>query len=63
MGEFELITPETKHTVEQALAKGDWSTVESYSRFLGPILQRISAQDPALARQIEQFRRSNPRCQ
>jgi hypothetical protein len=38
-------------------------TVERYSRFLDPILQRISTQDPAQASQIEQFQRSNPRCQ
>jgi hypothetical protein len=63
VGRIELITPETRRTVEQALAKGDWSTVDRYSRFLDPILQRISTQDPARASQIEQFRRSNPRCQ
>jgi hypothetical protein len=62
VGRIELITPETKRTVEQALAKGDWSTVDRYSRFLDPILQRISTQDPAQASQIEQFRRSNPQC-
>jgi hypothetical protein len=63
VGRIELITPETRHTVEQALAKGDWSTVDRYSRFLDPILKRISTQDPARTSQIEQFRRSNPRCQ
>jgi hypothetical protein len=63
VGRIELITPETRRTVEQALAKGDWSTVDRYSRFLDPILQRILTQDPARASQIEQFRRSNPRCQ
>src|SRR3984957_3171358 len=62
VGRIELVTPETKRTVEQALAKGDLSTVDRYSRFLGPILQRISTRDSARASQVEQYRRSAGEC-
>jgi hypothetical protein len=62
VGRIELITPETKRTVEEALAKGDWSTVDRYSRFLEPILQRISTPDAARTSQVEQFRRGAGQC-
>jgi hypothetical protein len=38
VGRIELVTPETKQSVEEALAKGDWPTVDRYARFLEPIL-------------------------
>ena len=56
VGRIELITPETRHAVEEAIAKGDWSTIDRYGRFLDPILQRISSESPLKASQIEQFR-------
>jgi hypothetical protein len=56
VGRIELVTPEIKHSVEQALAKGDWSALDHYTRFLDPILKRISAEGPAMAKHIEQFR-------
>jgi hypothetical protein len=56
VGRIELITPETKRSVEEALSKGDWPTVERYARFVEPILARISAEGPAKAREIEQLR-------
>jgi len=58
VGRIELVTPETMHAVEQAMAAGNRSTVERYGRFLDPILQRISAESPLQASQVEQFRQS-----
>jgi hypothetical protein len=58
VGRIELVTPETQRAVEEAMAKGDWSTMDRYQRFLGPILQRISAENPLKASQVEGFRRS-----
>jgi hypothetical protein len=58
VGRIELITPETKRTVEQAIAKGDWSALGRYARFLDPILKRISSEDSAQASQVDQFRRT-----
>ncbi len=56
VGRIELITSETKRTVEQAMAAKDDSVIARYGRFLDPILTRISAEKPAIADQIEQFR-------
>jgi hypothetical protein len=56
VGRIELVTPETKLSVEEALSKGDWPTVDRYARFLEPILERISAEGPGKARKIEQLR-------
>ena len=58
VGRIELMTPETKRAVERAMGKSDWATIERYERFLGPILARISSEDPLKAGQIEQFRKS-----
>jgi hypothetical protein len=58
VGRIELVTPETERSVEQAFAKGDWSAVERYARFLDPILKRISAEGSVQANQIEQYRRN-----
>jgi hypothetical protein len=41
VGRIELVTPETESSVESAIAKGDWSAINRYSRFLDPILRRI----------------------
>lgn len=56
VGRIELVTPETKRSVEEALIKGEWPTVDRYARFLEPILARISAEGPAKAREMEQLR-------
>ena len=61
VGRIELITPETKRAVEEAMVTGDRSMLERYGRFLDPILQRISAESPSKARQVEQFRQNMPR--
>ena len=58
VGRIELITPETKRSVKEAITKSDWSAIERYGRFLDPILTRISAEIPAQAKQIEQLRQS-----
>ncbi len=41
VGRIELITPATRQTVEEALAKGDVATLQRYRRFLNPILESI----------------------
>ena len=56
VGRIELVTPETKRSVEEALSKGDWPTVDRYARFLDPILARISSESPAKAREVEELR-------
>jgi hypothetical protein len=58
VGPVELVTPETQHAVEAAIARGDWAVTDRYRRFLGPILKRISAENPLKASQVEGFRRS-----
>jgi hypothetical protein len=58
VGRSELVTPETKRAVEEAMATGNRSMIERYSRFLDPILKRISSENPSKAAQIEQFRRN-----
>lgn len=47
VGRIELLTPETKRTVEAAVRTGDWHVAARYQRFLTPILGRIFAADPA----------------
>ena len=62
VGRIELITPETQQAVEQAIAKGDGSTIDRYERFLDPILRRISSQGNLKATQVEQFRQIARKC-
>ncbi|HXA66356.1 MAG TPA: hypothetical protein VNV82_14450 [Bryobacteraceae bacterium] len=54
VGRIELVTPETKGSVESAIAKSDWPALERYSRFLDPILRRIYPGNPTKASVIEQ---------
>ena len=54
VGRIELITPETKRSVEEAIAKGDWVTIDRYGRFLSPILNRIYGGNATKIGQIEQ---------
>ena len=56
VGRIELITSQTKQAVETAIAQNDRSTIDRYSRFLVPILERISQDKPYLANTIAQFR-------
>jgi hypothetical protein len=59
VGRIELVTSETKQSVEEAIAKADTPTINRYVRFLDPILQRISSESPSKANQVEQFRRNS----
>jgi hypothetical protein len=43
VGRMEIVTPNVQQTVETAIARNDASTLERYSRFLGPISDRILA--------------------
>jgi len=54
VGRIELITPEIKRSVQDAMAIGDWAALERYGRFIDPILKRISADSPLVANQIAQ---------
>ena len=56
VGRIELITPEIKRSMENAIARADWPAIERYGRFLDPILKRIVAENPATANQIAQVR-------
>lgn len=56
VGRVELITPEITRTVREAMAKGDWSAMEPYGRFLGSILDRIVADNPSMENAAEQVR-------
>jgi hypothetical protein len=58
VGRIELVTPEAKQSIEQAMAASDWQTAERYGRFLSPILQRIAAESPSKAAQVDRFRQS-----
>jgi hypothetical protein len=49
VGRIELIPPETEDAVQQALAQNDWNMLDRYSRFLGPILERMYDRDSAKA--------------
>jgi hypothetical protein len=60
VGRIELVTAETKRVVEDALARSDWPVIARYARFLDPILQRISAESPLMAKQVQQYRREIP---
>lgn len=56
VGRIELITPEITRTVREAMAKGDWSAMEPYGRFLGSILDRIVSDNPYMENAAEQVR-------
>ena len=56
VGRIELITPETMRSLEDAIAKGDRSTIERYGRFVDPILKRIVSESPSTTNQMEQVR-------
>jgi hypothetical protein len=56
VGRIELVTAETKRAVQEAIAAYDTSAIDRYSRFLGVIVDRISADNSANAYQIAQLR-------
>jgi hypothetical protein len=55
VGRIELVTPDTQRAVEEGMARGDWAAIDRYQRFLGPILSRISSENPLKASQVEGF--------
>jgi hypothetical protein len=66
VGRIELITPETKQSVESALARSDWPAVDRYNRFLDPIFKRIYAANASKASEVQQlfrdYQRSSAAC-
>jgi len=59
VGRMELVTPATEQSVESAIAKGDWSVVARYNRFLDPILRRVYPGNPSGVSQVEQLYRAS----
>ena len=59
VGRIELVTPETKRSVESAIARSDWPAVARYNRFLEPILARIYPGNTAAVNRVEQLYRSS----
>ncbi len=55
VGRIELITPEVTQAVGNALLAGDLEKAKPYGRFLGPILDRIVADNPALSSAAQNF--------
>lgn len=60
VGRMEVITPATQDAVAHALLFHDNVTVQKYSRFLEPIMERISEKDKALGKQLQEA--LNPPC-
>jgi hypothetical protein len=58
VGRIELLTSKTTRAVEEAIAAGDRTTIDRYSRFLDPILTRIVSGNAAKIQDIEQVRRN-----
>ncbi|HEV3334359.1 MAG TPA: hypothetical protein VG096_25405 [Bryobacteraceae bacterium] len=58
VGRVELITAETKQSVESALARSDWPAVDRYNRFLDPIFKRIYAANAFKASESQQLFRN-----
>ena len=53
VGRLELVTPATAQAVQKILAAHDLEGLQTYSRFLEPILEEMKAANPAQAGQIE----------
>jgi len=53
VGRLEVITPATERAVETALAAHDLSTISKYGRFMEPIMERLKAENPTRARELE----------
>ena len=66
VGRIELITSAVQRSVESAIAKHDWRTLDRNSRFLSPILSRIYAgkldQAYNVENQLRDFQRSIGAC-
>ncbi len=55
-GRIELITPEMKRSIQEAIGNNDISAANRYGRFMEPILDRILHENPNSAREIHRFR-------
>ncbi len=55
VGRIELVTPETRRSVESAIQRRDWQMVDRYSRFLEPILNKIYSGEASKASRIEEL--------
>jgi hypothetical protein len=56
VGRIELITPESKRAVEEAISANNTAVIGQYGRFLDPILKRISLENAGNASHINQLR-------
>jgi hypothetical protein len=56
VGRIELLTPELKRSVQEAISNDDVSAAIRYGRFLEPILDRIEHETPNSARAVNRFR-------
>jgi hypothetical protein len=58
VGRIELITPEAKRAVEDAIDTSNSAVISRYGRFLDPILKLISQENPANASKMDKLRAS-----
>jgi hypothetical protein len=58
VGRIELITPEAKRAVEDAIATNNSAVISRYGRFLDPILKLISQENPANSSKMDKLRAS-----
>jgi hypothetical protein len=56
VGRIELITPEIKRSVQEAIRNNDVAAANRYGRFLEPILDRIQHESPNSAQEVNRFR-------
>jgi hypothetical protein len=56
VGRIELITPEMKRSVQEAISHDDLGVGRRYGRFLDPILARLLKESPNSTKEIDRFR-------
>jgi hypothetical protein len=56
VGRIELITPELKRSVQEAISNNDVAAGNRYGRFMEPILDRSEHENPNSAREVNRFR-------
>ena len=56
VGRIELITPEMKHSVQEAISNNDVAAGIRYGRVLEPILDRMQHENRTSAEEINRFR-------
>jgi hypothetical protein len=57
VGRIELITPDTVRSLESAISRGDWASLQPYRRFLDPMVSRVYPGDSARVSQVERLYR------